>query len=349
MIYIAITIILYLLRLGVAGRPRLNRQFYRVVLVALFLFSAFRYEVGCDWWGYWNQYEVASVTPLDELIQGHETVWWVILYYLTELNLPYPWANVISSAVAFAGMHVLAKRQQDPLGFLILLFPVLIINVPMSAIRQGAAIGLICVAMTRLLDGRAFAYAVWVLIATGFHSSAAIFFLLTPFVGRRVTRWRVIASVCLAIPGAYLLWSSNASEEAGSRYIGAGNEAFGAVFRLALLGLSGAYFYIFLRRAWKRESLGDYQVVSFGALAMIGAMGLLPVSTVIADRLGYYLAPVQTTIFARVPSLQSLQHRQIISTIPYAVLLLFLAVWTVLSQHFQSCYLPYRTWLFGLP
>ncbi len=31
------------------------QSFYYIVLVALFLFSAFRFKVGCDWSGYLNQ------------------------------------------------------------------------------------------------------------------------------------------------------------------------------------------------------------------------------------------------------------------------------------------------------
>ena len=71
------------------------------------------------------------------------------------MGLPLPsFAISLSSAIFFLGVHVLARRQPDPLGFLVLLFPILIINMPMSGIRQGAAIGLLCIAFVAFIDRR---------------------------------------------------------------------------------------------------------------------------------------------------------------------------------------------------
>ena len=75
----------------------------------------------------------------------------------------------------FWGIHVFAKRQPDPLSFLILTFPILIINMPMSGIRQGAVIGLICIALVHFSDCRPLKFIMWVLIASGFHLSAIVF------------------------------------------------------------------------------------------------------------------------------------------------------------------------------
>ena len=53
---------------------------------------------------------------------------------------------MISSFTFFFGAHYMAQRQQNRIAFLILLFPVLIINMPMSGIRQASAIGALCIA-----------------------------------------------------------------------------------------------------------------------------------------------------------------------------------------------------------
>ena len=344
MIYVAIAALLFLLRFMTKGRPELSRQLYPIVLFALFLFSAFRYKVGCDWGGYWNQYQLAGLMSFDDVVQGRETLWWIIIRSMYGTGLTYPWINVMSSAIAFGGIHVLARRQPDPLGFLVLLFPVLVINMPMSAIRQGAAIGGICVAVARLLDRKALAFAFWVLLATSFHSSALIFVLLTPLIARRVTMLRILIAVILAIPGLILLNTGNSGQTATSRYIGADRDAFGAVFTL-----SGIFYFIFLRRAWRRDFRSDYAVVTIGAFGMIGIIVGLPVSSIIGDRFGYYFIPVQSMIFARVPWLSHLPSKALLSTIPYIGLLVFFAVWSVLSRHFQMCYVPYQNWLFGAP
>lgn len=349
MTYVALTIGLFLLRYAVLGQPRLNRELYLVVLAVLFLFSAFRFEVGCDWSGYLNQYEVARGMSAEQAVQSREPVWWILLWLQHTLGLPYPWINVLSSLVCFAGIHVLARRQPDPLGFLVLLFPVLLINMPMSGIRQGAAIGLICVAMTRFMDGRTLGFLLWVLLAAAFHSSAAVFLLLTPLVSRKISGVRILAAVLLAAPGVLLLLAGEAGQTAAQRYVDSGGDAFGGAFRIALLAISSLIFFIFLRKAWRRESPENYHFVTLGAAGMILVGALLPVSTIIADRLGYYFIPLQAMIFARVPSMQSLSSRAILSVAPYLGLLLFFIVWTLYSRHFQLCYIPYQNWMFGTP
>lgn len=346
MIYIAINAFLFLLRFSLKGNFKLRRQLYPILLFILFLFSAFRYEVGCDWTGYQAQYQLADVISLDDALQGREALWWMLLSSMNGVGLDYPWLNVISSAIAFGGIHVLARRQPDPFGFLILLFPVLLINMPMSAIRQGAAIGLMCIAITRLVDKKAYAYAFWVLLAASFHSSAIIFILLTPLIGEKITKLRVLVALLFAVPGAFMLIAGDSGKIAVDRYVDSGTDAFGALFRLGLLALSGMFYFVFLRRAWKTDYQYDYSLVTKGALGMIGIIFILPVSSVIGDRLGYYLIPIQTMIFARVPWLSGLAYRGLLMSIPYIGLLAFFIVWSISSWHFQKCYLPYQNWLF---
>lgn len=349
MLYVGLTNFLFLLRYALAGRSGARKQIYAVVLFGLFLFSAFRYQVGCDWSGYYFQYAGAANFDWSTLTRIQEPIWWAILAWINESGLPYPVANVISSAVFFAGVHVLARRQPDPLGFLVLLFPILIINMPMSGIRQGAAIGLICIAFTAFIDRRPLKYAIWVVLAAGFHTSALIFMLLLPVATGRYTRGRLVLAALLALPGAYFLASSEAAEVATSRYIDTGVDAAGAAFRVGILGLSALYFFAFVRKKWIGAFPKDYSLASIGAIGMALAFLLVPISTVIGDRFGYYLIPIQTMIFARLPFLPFHRNAALHSSAPYLGLLLVFTVWSQLSYHFQQCYIPYQTWIFGFP
>jgi hypothetical protein len=349
MLYVGLTNVLFLLRYALAGAQGARRQLYYVVLLALFLFSAFRFQVGCDWSGYYYQYLAAGNFDWSQISNGREPIWWAILGFIRDMGLPYPVANIVSSAVFFAGAHVLARRQPDPLGFLVLLFPILIINMPMSGIRQGTAIGLVCIAFAAFIDRRPIWFAFWVVIAAGFHASALIFLLLLPVATGRYTKTRLIMAAMLAIPGAYLLATSDSGEVASSRYIGTGVEAFGAVFRVGILGLSAMYFFLFLKKKWMRTFPQDYSLASIGAIGMALAFLLIPISSVIGDRFGYYLIPIQAVIFARIPYLPFKSNHALHSALPYLGLLLVFFVWTQISGHFQQCYIPYNSWLFGLP
>jgi hypothetical protein len=349
MLYIGLTNFLFLLRFSLAKRNGAAKQIYAVSLFCLFVFSAFRYQVGCDWSGYYFQYAVAANFDWSTLTSIQEPIWWAILAWINGNDLPYPTVNVISSAVFFAGVHVLARRQPDPLGFLVLLFPILIINMPMSGIRQGAAIGLICIAFTAFVDRRPLKYAIWTVLAAGFHSSALIFMLLLPVATGRYTRGRLVLAAILALPGAYFLASSEAAGVAASRYIDSGIDAAGAAFRVGFLGLSAFCFFVFVRRKWMRMFPADYSLVNIGAMGMTALIILLPISSVIADRFGYYFIPIQAMIFARLPFLPFPSSRALYSAAPYVGSILVITVWSQLSYHFQLCYIPYQTWLFGFP
>ena len=349
MLYLGLTSFLFLLRYTLARHVAVRKHVYFAVLASIFTFSAFRYQVGCDWSGYYYQYLRATNFDWSSFTETREPIWWATLAWIRANNLPYPVANVVSSAVFFIGVHVLARRQPDPLGFLVLLFPILIINMPMSGIRQGAAIGLLCIAFSAFIDRRPIWFSIWVVLAAGFHASALAFLLLLPISTGRYTKTRLVLTAILAIPGALILGGGGAAELASSRYIGTDIVAFGAAFRVALLGLTAFYFFLFARKKWMITFPSDYSLVSIGAIGMAITVLLLPISTVIADRLGYYLIPIQAMFFARLPFLQFRSKQAIHSAVPYLGLLLFFSVWTLTSGHFQECYIPYNTWLFGLP
>lgn len=349
MIYISLFNFLVLGRAALGRYEGVRWSVYWILLVLLFLFSAFRYQVGCDWSGYYYQWMGQSYWGVDGALQQRESLWFLLIELTQQLGLPYPWLNVFSSAIFFGGIHILARRQPDPLGFLVLLFPILILNLPMSGIRQGAAIGIVCMAFVAFIDKKLVRYVVLVGVAALIHSSAAVFFLLLPLVNGRYTKMRLALAGLIAIPGIVALASTESAEVAINRYVGTDIDAAGGAFRLGILAVSAVFFLLVLRRPWSQEFPQDYKLASIGALAMLGTAALLPVSSVIGDRLGYYLIPIQAVIFARMPFLRLGQNSKLLSALPYLGLIIVLFVWTALSGHFKQCYLPYQTWLFGFP
>ncbi|MEO4045279.1 EpsG family protein [Hoeflea sp. CAU 1731] len=349
MLYFGLFNLLVALRY-MASRAARN-TLYPALLLCLFLFSAFRFEVGCDWSGYYNQFYAYSNYVIDDLVSVdiREPLWKGVITLLNRFDFAYPWLNVVSSAMFFLGMHALAKRQPDPLSFLVLLFPILIINMPMSGIRQGAAIGLISLAFAAFLDQRQIRFVVFTVLAATIHSSAMIFILMAPLVKGRLTRRKLILAGVLALPGLAALLSTDSADLAIERYVDTGIDAAGAAFRLILLTGTGALYFVVLRKKWAVEFPHDYKLVTVIAVVMLAMILLLPFSSVIGDRLGYYLIPIQTIIFSRIPFLSIRKSRQLWISAPYLGLILVFGVWTALSRHFAQCYLPYQSWLFGLP
>jgi hypothetical protein len=348
-IYILFALVLFVFSHASLRYKKLRRQAYYPVLLALFVFAAFRFQVGCDWSGYYYQCVAAEDVSEDLIAKLNEPIWWLIMNLIKSQGFSYPVINIVSSAIFFYGVHVLARRQPDPLAFLVFLLPILIINMPMSGIRQGAAIGLICIAFAAFIDRRPLRFVLWVLIAGGFHTSALVFLILAPLATGRYSKERLTAAAIIAIPGLLFLAGGISAGVAATRYIGNGIDASGAIVRVGAIFLTAVYYYYFLRKKWERNFSRDFSLVSIGAMGMTFAMLLLLVSSVIADRFAYYLIPIQAVMFARLPFIQFRSGKWLHVALPYVALMTMLVGWTQTSSLFEQCYLPYQSWIFGMP
>jgi hypothetical protein len=239
-IYFGLFMILTALWGGVRSSAAARQAAYWFTFAVLFIFVAFRWEVGCDWSGYLNQYEIARYMIFDWTIS--EPLWWLMLGQVQEYGLDYEWVNVLSAVFFFAGTHVLARRQPDALAYLVLLFPVLMVNMAMSGLRQAIAVGFVSAAFVAFADRNLIRFLLPVLLASQFHSSAAVFLLLAPLVGGNYSRKRLVLGILLGIPGMIALASADAAETAATRYIGTNLNAAGALFRVGFVGLSGLIF-----------------------------------------------------------------------------------------------------------
>ena len=110
--YLAPFLLLVGLRLALQGQHGLRRQIFPFLLVLLTLYTGFRFEVGCDWTGYLNQWNVQEVTGVAASWARPEPLWWGLIALLQYLDLSYPWLNVASSALFFFGIWRLGRRQR---------------------------------------------------------------------------------------------------------------------------------------------------------------------------------------------------------------------------------------------
>lgn len=346
-VYILIYVGLYVCRFFSAG-PAAKRIVAMLLFLLLFAFSAFRFEVGCDWLGYVNQYNVQLASTVDDATLRSDPFWWLMIEMLIRLDLPYKWLNVVSSAIFFLGAYRLAIRQPDPLTLLIFIFPVLILLLAMSAIRQGTAMGVICLAINAFNDKRPLRYLALVLVATGIHTSAGLFMLLTPLVGGKYTPARVAVSTVIGVVIGYYILRTASAESALTTYVNSSSVAGGANFRVGYITFWGIVFLIFVRKNWKKFSPSDFRIVDLGAWVALALLLLLPFSSIIADRLSFYLIPIQAIMFTRLPLLGFRGNSRVLIVIPHIVTAVMYFGWISFGTH-TFCYAPYQTWLFGEP
>ncbi len=321
-----------------------RRFFYLFWLFFLFVFAAYRLEVGCDWDGYKNIFENLRYVDVFDASQQREALFALANMLLHRYELEYPYINVICAFIFFFGLHRLAKREPDPYGILVLAFPVLIINMPMSGIRQAAAIGIMCFAYNAFNDRRLIRFVFWVIAASGFHASAVSFLILAPFVQGEPTRRRFVIAGIITLPvAARFILTLDSFREYSDKYTGVSNiVASGAPFRTGLLALTGAWFLWSFRRDWQSRSINDYKLVWFGSILMIATFPISFYSSVIGDRFAYYFVPIQLLFLARLPFLTP--GSRIAGLVPYIGGAVYLAVWTQTSALFEKCYLPYKFW-----
>jgi hypothetical protein len=338
--YLALLVFWLISRSGRSQRPEL----YYFCLFGLFLFVAFRYRVGCDWNGYLSIFEEGR--RYDASIRQVESSFWWAVKFLHYFELEYPYLNVISAAVFFVGLHALAKRQPDPLKILVLAFPILILNLAMSSLRQAMAVGFLCFAFNAFVDKRLFRMLAFIATAVTFHTSSAFFFVLAPFVKGRFSQKQMASGLVLALPGAYYMFSAGAFDLYFNRYAresGPVVEASGAPFRTALVALCGVIFLLFLDSKWQQFQPRDYKLVKMFSYGMLASFPLAFYSSVIGDRISYYLFPVALIVICRLPLL--VRGREWLTVwAPFATGAAVLFVNIEFSYLFSLCYIPYRIW-----
>ena len=121
MLYLILNNALFALRLSTFNQKVLRKLIFYIAIIFLFVFSAFRFEVGCDWASYFTQYKIADASDFMGPSIGLEPIWWALLLGITKIGWGYLAVNIISSGLFFLGIFALGRRQPDPLGFLVLL------------------------------------------------------------------------------------------------------------------------------------------------------------------------------------------------------------------------------------
>ena len=314
---------------------------YWFILLALSIFVGFRLNVGCDFNTYLLHFSFGTERAFDQAFISLDPGHWLLISFLNFLEFHPQSLNLVASILFFIGLHSLAKLQPDRLAFLVLCFPILIINMPMAATRQSIAIGFMCLAFSSFINRKTLPFIFWILVGASFHSSILIFLSLFPFIKRNFNFKNIVSSFIFVIPIMLILLQTEAAQLAVQRYIEGGTQSSGAIYRLALLTMSGIYFFLYLAPHWKQQFPADYNLVLLGAWMLILIILLFFISSVIGDRFGYYLIPIQAMIFARIPYLKLGRFRQIHAVFPYALLTLVFIVWSLTSWHFSECYVPY--------
>jgi len=331
-----------------------RKRSHSMVLAALFalfvaMFAGTRDEVGCDFRAYALRFEY--------LYQGLD--WWegmwmteggfnLLNILMRDMGFGINAVFMAAAAIYAACMLRFSTLAPRPLAWMVVAFPILVLQLGMSGVRQALATAFLMLAYHAFVQRRTWWVLGWIVVASLFHQSAIILLPIAALARRQVSLKRLIVATIILSPLAGWLIGERL-QVYNDRYVDqiyGENSADGAWFRYAILMVP------FLLLEWKRKLVRDAFPDLFPLLRLCSLIGfsLLAaglVSSVALHRMVFYVLPVSLlalccvsrVVFARG------QSARFGMLLPFLMYGLYISVWFMLSAHSASCYVPYRSWL----
>lgn len=346
-VYLTVFTSMALLGLSVPDRRNLSTM----LGVCLFLlwFMGTRYIVGCDYKAYYLRYlDTLPGIHLQEIFAYQEPGFQLLSAILKTIGAHYMWLNIAASALMLAAYFMFARAHKSPVMIMALLFPVLIVQLGMSGIRQGIATAALTLATVSFVKGNRLMTALIIMSGAQFHSSAYIFLPIAFLAGRKISAGRIIAGVVLVSPLAVYLLSDRLDVYA-DRYV---DHAYGeitskgALIRYALIMLPQLFFLKYYKelRAAHPEAYGLLK------LFVIICFALLPIafySSIALHRINFYVMPFSILTFVYLSlTIAPRQQALLVRAMPALAYGMYQMFWFLTSSHAEQCYNPYRSFSF---
>jgi hypothetical protein len=350
LLYVTIFALFALLGLGIRA-PRLSHHAAMAAGLFLVLFIGGRYQVGCDWSAYFARYAFLYPTNYDwsDALFSEEGGFHLINVLARDFEFGFLGVVMICGLLFAACLTRFALVAPRPMAFMAIAFPILVIQLGMSGLRQACATAFLLLSYVAFVRGRRLTIAAWVFVASMFHVSAAIFLPMALLPGRRVSTKHLALAVVLMAPVAGWLLGGRLDIYT-DRYV---DQIYGES------ASSGAWFryayavFPFLLAMWKGRLLERdyprlYPILRLFAFATFGLVLVGLVSSVALHRLTYYVLPVSLLcLLCVVESVFHKRSRSIVWLMVFAIYGAYVGGWFLTSRHAASCYVPYQSWLMG--
>jgi len=326
-----------------------QRLFLFIICFFLVMFAGTRFEVGCDFWGYLQRFNNVdeNADPMLAFTMS-EPSFQFITRFVKSAGWSYMWLNFICTVLIFYFVYRFAKRHPEPVTFMLLLFPIFILQLSMSGLRQAVAASCLLIALIWFMKMKRIHVLLWILIGSTFHESVLIFIPLALICGKDVSIKKIIFALALLGPVASILLADRMSVY-NDRYIAqiyGSSESSGAVLRLGILVISAIVFEIYKDR-FKKYFPVEYPMFRLFSLISFALIPVALISTVAVHRLGFYVIPIQMFMLSTLPFVMTEARQKLyFKIIPIIILGSYLVVWFSFSSHATACYVPYDSYLF---
>ena len=307
------------------------------------LIAALRYEVGGDWETYQFIFDDIRTDTFSYALTATDPLFGLLDWISAQLGSDVYLANGICALILCSGVVTAALRLRDPWLAIMMAVPYLLIVDGMGYVRQGAAIGLILLAIASFDHAKPLRTSVYLVAALGFHSTAIIAFPL--FAYALTTRYRALAIVFAGIGiAAYIFVLLPRLETFEAGYLDAEYESSGALIRILMSVAPSALLLLrwrnFAASTKVRSVWITMALANFVALAVVL---ISPASTAV-DRLALFFAPMQMLVFGIFRDLYPLPDKFVLAArvAMIAVAAMVQVVWLVYATH-ASYWVPYQS------
>lgn len=340
----------YLVFFALAGLPalfhsrRVNKIVWAVVWLLCVLFVGLRHEVGGDWDGYLLITQRIHDLSFGAALRDQEILFSLMTWLSAQAGFGVYGVNLAGAMVVFAGLFSYCWTLRSPWLALAASMPFLVVVAVMSANRQGMAIGIVLLVMSRWGSMGVLKRSAGIAVAAMFHTSAA-FLLLLSVVDLKVARWKKAVLFSGAAAGS--LWLIVRSEEAFTRYTQIyirdqpeGVFSPGALLHLAL-NLVPALIMLAGRRRW-RQVVPNWPLIQQLCWTALGLVLLVPFFSVAVGRISLYLFPISIVFVSTLPQFISRPEGRALARTALVFLLgTILGVWLRFANT-AFTYLPYK-------
>jgi hypothetical protein len=331
----AFYLLLLLLPAAWLAFPR-SRAAAAAVTVTLALFIGLRDRVGGDWHAYWLIYERAKRLGVVAAMLLNDPAYMALNIAAGRLGLGIAFVNLGCAILFAAGLTLYARRQPLPWLALFVAIPVLVMVASMNSTRQATSVGLEMLALALYLGGKPRASVVALLFAFAFHWSAAVLLPLAALMLAPADRLR-LAAWSVAALGAALVAAVWLGSEQRIFY----HPSFGTVFRLIPSAATLVGLYLLRDRLDPRERTIAYYLAG---LAIV-CLAIWPASSMVTDRMGYYVIPLQMLVFPRIVEAAPTRRLRLAALAACLAWYLLMIVGWGLFSSYARCMVPYRSYL----
>ena len=316
--------------------------------ILLALAIGLRREVGGDWHAYQGIFDRLRNLDFERALRASDPAYALLNILAAKAGLNVAAVNLVCAIIFTYGLLRFCRDQPNPPLAVLAGIPYLVIVVAMGYTRQGAALGLVMLALFYYLRTAIGRMALCLAAAAAFHKSAII---VIPLIALASSRRRGLTFLLLGITAGltYWLFISSSLDRLIENYVGSRYSSSGAGIRIAMNVVPATLFLLFRKRFSDfHDERRLWTIFSIGSFVALVLLYTTPSSTAV-DRMSLYLIPLQLFVLSRVPvAFSSEQAPSIVgkfAVIAYSAFVLF--IWLNYADNARF-WIPYHNYLLDL-